>query len=91
MGLRGPIEALAQDSLGEGPLVRLADKMKATEERVAQNIAGYRDPRYADAFSTKAGQAVGSLLPFVGLGVLSRGKSTKYMPVFKPGTKGFGK
>ena len=91
MGLRGPIEALAQDSLGEGPLVRLADKMKATEERVAQNIAGYRDPRYADAFSTKAGQAVGSLIPFVALGAASRGKSTKYMPVYKPGTKGFGK
>jgi len=91
MGLRGPIEALAQDSLGEGPLVRLADKMKATEERIAQNIAGYRDPRYADAFSTKAGQAVGSLIPFVALGAASRGKSTKYMPVFKPGTKGFGK
>jgi len=89
-GLRGPVELLAQDSLGEGPLVRLADKMKATEEKVAQNIAGYRDPRYADAFTTKAGQAFGSIIPFAGLGGLA-GQGAKYLPMMKPGTKGFGK
>ena len=89
-GLRGPIELLAQDSLGEGPLVRLADKMKATEEKVAQNIAGYRDPRYADAFTTKAGQAIGSIIPFAGVGALA-GKGASYLPMMKPGTKGFGK
>ena len=89
-GLRGPVELLAQDSLGEGPLVRLADKIKATEEKVAQNIAGYRDPRYADAFTTKAGQAFGSIIPFAGLGLLA-GKGASYLPMMKPGTKGFGK
>mgnify|MGYP003148747675 CR=1 FL=1 len=89
-GLRGPVELLAQDSLGEGPLVRLADKMKATEEKVAQNIAGYRDPRYADAFTTKAGEAIGSIIPFAGLGGLA-GQGAKYLPMMKPGTKGFGK
>ena len=87
---RGGVEALAQDSLGEGPLVRLADKMKATEERVVQNIAGYKDPRYADAYTVKAGEAFGSIIPFATIGGLA-GQGAKYVPMMKPGTKGFGK
>ena len=86
MGLRGPIETLAQDNLGEGPLVKLADKLKAKEEEVTRNIVGDIDPRYSDAFSTKAGQAIGSLVPFVGVGALASRGGVKYNPLFKPNT-----
>ena len=46
--------------------------LEGLQDRLRQDSALAADPRYADKFSTKLGEGVGSFVPFLGAGMVGR-------------------